>query len=120
MRGQLNLMETKDPMDKNRRSIAMEKRAMFEPGDLVRSFTGHFGLVISKQIFERIKETVRQGRRPGYFFAPGCCEKIDYLVQVPVFFEDGTYDIMKSMNIKAVPQDSGERRPKLEEMLRNL
>jgi len=41
-------------------------------------------------------------------------------VQVPVFFEDGTYDIMKSMNIKAVPQDSEERRSRLEEMLRNV
>jgi hypothetical protein len=112
-------METKDPTDKNRRSRAMEKKALFEPGDLVRSFTGDFGLVISEQTFERIRETVRQGRRPGHFFAPGCCEKIDYLIQVPVFFEDGAYDIMKSMNLKAA-QDSGERRPKLEEMLRNL
>ncbi len=98
----------------------MEKKALFEPGDLVRSFTGHFGVVISKQTFERIKETVRQGGRPGHFFAQGCRENIDYLVQVPVFFEDGTYDIMKSMNIKAVPQDSEERRPKLEGMLRNV
>jgi hypothetical protein len=98
----------------------MEKKALFEPGDLVRSFTGHFGLVISRQTFERIKEKVRHGRRPGYFFARGCPENIDYLVQAPVFFEDGTYDIMKSMNIKAVAQDSEERRPKLEGMLRNV
>lgn len=98
----------------------MEKKTLFEPGDLVRSFTGDFGLVISRQTLERIKETARPGRRPGHFFAQGCCEAIDYLVQVPVFFEDGAYDIMKSMNIKAVPQDSGERRPKLEEMLRNV
>jgi len=98
----------------------MEKKTLFEPGDLVRNFAGHFGLVISKQTFERIKETVRQGRRPGHFFAAGCPDNIDYLLQVPVFFEDGTYDIMKSMNIKAVPQDSDEKRSKLEEMLRKL
>lgn len=98
----------------------MEKKALFEPGDLVRSFTGHFGLVLSRKKFENIRGKSRQGRKPGHFFAPGCCEKIDYLVQVPVFFEDGTYDIMKSMNIKAVPQDLGERRSKLEEMLRNV
>jgi hypothetical protein len=112
-------MEIKDPTGKNRRSKAMEKKALFRPGDLVRSFTGDFGLVISRQRFERIKETARQGRRPGRFFAAGCPETIDYLIQVPVFFEDGTYDIMKSMNIKAVPEDPGKRRPKLEEMLRN-
>ena len=98
----------------------MEKKATFEPGDLVRSFTGHFGLVLSRKTFEDIRGKARQGRKPGHFFAPGCCEKIDYLVQVPVFFEDGTYDIMRSMNIKAVPQDLGERRSKLEEMLRNV
>jgi hypothetical protein len=98
----------------------MEKKALFEPGDLVRSFSAHFGLVISRETFERIKETVRQGRRPGRFFAAGCPDTIDYLMKVPVFFEDGTYDIMKSMNIKAVPKDSEEKRAKLEEMLRNV
>jgi hypothetical protein len=98
----------------------MEKKTLFEPGDLVKSFTGDFGLVISRQTFGRIKETVRRGRRPGHFFAAGCADSIDYLLQLPVFFEDGTYDIMKSMNIKEVLQDSGERRPTLVEMLRNL
>jgi hypothetical protein len=115
-----NLIKIKYPAERNRRRVAMEKKTLFEPGDLVRSFTGHFGLVISKQTFERIKGTVQQGRRPGHFFAAGCPDTIDYLLQVPVFFEDGTYDIMKSMNIKAVSQDSEERRSKLEEMLRNL
>jgi hypothetical protein len=98
----------------------MKRKAAFEPGDLVRSFTGHFGLVLSRKTFEGIRGKARQGRKPGHFFAPGCCEKIDYLVQVPVFFEDGTYDIMKSMNIKAVHQDVEVRRSKLEEILRTI
>jgi hypothetical protein len=98
----------------------MGSKLTFKPGDLVRTFTGHFGLVISRQTFEGIRGKVGQGRRPGHFFAPGCPENIDYLLQVPVFFEDGTYDIMKAMNIKAVPKDSGELRSKLEEMLRNV
>ena len=113
-------MDTTIPTNTIRERKAMEKKVTFKPGDLVRSFTGHFGLVLSMQEFESIKGKVSQGRKPGHFFAPGCCENIDYLVQVPVFFEDGTYDIMKSMNIKAVPQDSGEKRSKLEEMLRNV
>ncbi|MBW2079122.1 MAG: hypothetical protein JRI71_16540 [Deltaproteobacteria bacterium] len=98
----------------------MKRKAAFEPGDLVRSFTGHFGLVLSTKTLENIRGKARQGRKPGHFFAPGCAEKIDYLIQVPVFFEDGTFDIMRSMNIKAVPQDLEERRAKLEEMLRNM
>lgn len=98
----------------------MEKKSLFKPGDVVRSFTGHFGLVISQQTLADIKEKVQQGRRPGHFFAMGCPENIDYLLQVPVFFEDGTYDIMKPMNIKAVPKESEEKRSKLEDMLRDV
>jgi hypothetical protein len=98
----------------------MEKKSLFKPGDVVRSFTGHFGLVISQQALEGIKGKIRQGKRPGHFFAMGCPENIDYLLQVPVFFEDGTYDIMKPMNIKAVPEDAEEKRSKLEEMLRHV
>lgn len=97
----------------------MEKKALYKPGDVVRSFTGQFGLVISQQTYDDIKGKVRQGRRPGHFFAMGCPDNVDYLLQVPVFFEDGTYDVMKPMNIRAVPQNSEEKRSKLEEMLRN-
>jgi hypothetical protein len=113
-------MEIKNQTDKNRRSRVMEKKALFEPGELVKSFTGHVGMVISRQTLERIRETVRRGRRPGHFFAAGCADNIDYLLQVPVFFEDGTYDIMKAMNIKLVKEDQGQRKQKLEEMLQNL
>lgn len=113
-------MDTTVPTNTVRERKAMEKKATFKPGEMVRSFTGHFGVVLSRELFESIKGRAKQGRKPGYFFAPGCCENIDYLVQVPVFFEDGTYDIMKSMNIKTVPQDLGAKRSKLEEMLRNV
>ncbi|MBW1857857.1 MAG: hypothetical protein JRI42_06235 [Deltaproteobacteria bacterium] len=97
----------------------MEKKTLFEPGDLVRSFTGQHGLVISQKTLDRISDKVKQGRRPGHFFAAGCPENIDYLLQVPVFFEDGTYDIMKPMNIKKANEGSEEKRLKLEEMLQN-
>ena len=40
----------------------MEKRALFEPGDLIKTFTGDFGLVISGATFEGIKGKVKQGR----------------------------------------------------------
>lgn len=98
----------------------MEKKTLFEPGDLVKSFTGQPGLVISRKTLDKIKGKVTEGRRPGHFFAAGCPESIDYLLKVPVFFEDGTYDIMKPMNLKKVEVDLEEKRAKLEEMLENM
>ena len=94
------------------------KKTLFEPGDLVKSFTGQYGLVISQNTLDRIRDKVKQGRRPGYFFAAGCCDNVDYLLQVPVFFEDGTYDIMKPMNIKKANEGSEKKKLKLEEMLK--
>ena len=98
----------------------MEKKALFEPGDLIKTFTGDFGLVISGATFERIKRKVKQGRKPGHFFAPGCPENIDYLLKAPVFFEDGTYDIMKSMNIRKATEDCERKRSELEEILKRV
>ena len=98
----------------------MQRRALFEPGDLVKTFTGECGVVISRATLERMIGAIRQGRRPGYFFAQGCCENIDYLTQVPVFFEDGTYDIMKSMNIKKAAQAEEDKRAKLETMIEDF
>jgi len=98
----------------------MEKKTLFEPGDLVKSFTGQHGLVISQNILDRIRDKVKQGRRPGHFFAAGCPDSIDYLLKVPVFFEDGAYDIMKPMNIKKANEDIEKKRSKLEEMLQNI
>ena len=98
----------------------MEKKALFEPGDLIKTFTGDIGLVISGAIFERIKGKVEQGRRPGHFFAAGCPDSIDYLLKVPVFFEDGTYDIMKSMNIRRTTEGYEGKRSKLEQILKRV
>ena len=98
----------------------MEKKTLFKPGDLVKSFTGHLGLVISRRTLDKIKGNVKEGRRPGHFFAAGCPNSIDYLLKVPVFFEDGTYDIMKPMNIRSTKEDLKEKMSKLEEMLENI
>lgn len=98
----------------------MERRALFAPGDLVKTLIGEWGLVISRATVERMIGAIRQGRRPGHFFAQGCCENIDYLTQVPVFFEDGTYDIMKSMNIKKAGPGEVDKRGKLEAMVKDF
>jgi hypothetical protein len=82
------------------RSHGMERKRLFEPGDVVMTFTGEIGIVISKQMFEKVAARSKEGRRAGHFFSPGCCYNPDYLTQIPVFFEDGTFDVMRSMNLK--------------------
>ena len=78
----------------------MERKKAFEPGDMVAAFTGQAGMVISEELYPKVREGLKEKRRPGYYFAPGCCQHPDYVIQVPVLFEDGTYDVMRAMNIK--------------------
>jgi hypothetical protein len=95
----------------------MKRKTLFEPGDLVKSFTGQYGLVVSMKTLGKIKDKVKQGRRPGHFFAAGCADNIDYLLQVPIFFDDGTYDIMKPVNIRKTIEDTENNKSRLEKML---
>ena len=95
----------------------MEKKRLFEPGDMVSTFTGQVGMVISKEALTLARGRFKEGRRPGYYFAQGCCQNPDYLTQVPVFFEDGTFDVMRSMNIKKRQDLPEEKRSKIQEMM---
>ena len=79
------------------------KRKLFKPGDMVSTFTGQAGMVISEEIYSNIRKRLKEGRRPGHYFAPGCCQNPDYVIQVPVLFEDATWDVMRAMNIKRTP-----------------
>ena len=88
-------------------------KRLFEPGDVVTSFTGQVGLVVSMEDFENVKSRFREGRRPGHFFAPGCCHNPDYVTQVPVLFEDGSYDVMRAQNIRRQIDVAGEAKEKL-------
>ncbi|HDZ91020.1 MAG: hypothetical protein JRJ09_15445 [Deltaproteobacteria bacterium] len=89
------------------------KKALFEAGETVATFTGQAGMVISPEVFAQIRKRLKEGRRPGHYFAPGCCHNPDYTTQVPVLFEDGTYDVMRAMNIRrsGIP---GEKRSLIE------
>ena len=78
----------------------MEGKKIFKPGDIVTTFTGQVGMVISKEALLRVRSLFKEGNRPGHYFAPGCCHNPDYVIQIPVFFEDETFDIVRSMNIK--------------------
>lgn len=95
----------------------MEKKRLFEPGNMVSTFTGQVGMVISEEALAMVRTRFKEGRRPGYYFAQGCCQNPDYLTQVPVFFEDGTFDVMRSMNIKKRSDLPEQRRSTIQEMM---
>jgi hypothetical protein len=95
----------------------VKKKRLFEPGDMVSTFTGQVGMVISTEDLAGIRNRFKEGRRPGYYFAQGCCQNPDYLTQVPVLFEDGTFDVMRSMNIKKRPDLPEETKSKIQEMM---
>ena len=98
----------------------MERKKLYNPGDMISTFTGQMGIVISKAEYLTVKEHIKEGRRPGHFFAPGCCANPDYVTQIPALFDDGTYDVMRSMNIKKAPNTSKEKKETLKKMIENL
>ena len=97
---------------------AMERKTRFQPGDPVTAFTGEAGLVLSAQDLALAREQLKEGKKPGCFFAPGCCHNPDYIIQIPVLFEDGTYDVMRSMNVRGNPELPEETRARIQGLLR--
>ena len=88
----------------------MEKKRLFDSGQMVIAFNGQAGMVMSREMYNRAQKALSEGKRAGRFFAPGCCHNPDYITQVPVLFEDGSYDVMRSMNIKKKPEIPEEKR----------
>ena len=95
----------------------MERKRAFEPGDMVNSFTGQSGMVLSEEGYLNIKSRLKEGRRPGYYFSPGCCQHPDYVTQVPVLFEDATWDVMRAMNIRKDPNPPREKRAYIQSII---
>ena len=95
----------------------MERIKAFEPGDMIATFTRQVGMVISQEIYGKIRNTLKEKKRPGHYFAPGCCTHPDYVIQVPVLFEDGTYDVMRAMNIKKAPNLAEEKIARIQNLL---
>jgi hypothetical protein len=94
-----------------------DRKRLFEPGDAVVSLAGEIGIVISKERLEKVAAQFKEGRRAGHFFSPGCCANPDYITQIPVFFEDGTFDVMRSMNLKRKTDLPEEKRLALEKKM---
>ena len=93
------------------------KKRLFEPGDKVSTFTGQMGIVISKEIYSNLRKRLKEGKRPGHYFAPGCCQNPDYVIQVPILFEDGTWDMMRAMNIKRTPNLPKEKISRIQSII---
>ena len=88
----------------------MEKKRLYDAGQMVAAFNGQVGMVMSQDMYDRARKILREGGRAGRYFAPGCCHHPDYVTQAPVLFEDGSYDVMRSMNIKKNPDISEKSR----------
>jgi hypothetical protein len=95
-----------------------ERRRLYEPMDLVAAINGQVGIVLSEAGYLKAKEVLKESRRAGSYFAPGCCATPDYVTQIPVLFEDGTYDVMRSMNIRKIKDLSQEKRSRLNSLMR--
>lgn len=98
----------------------MENKKAFEPGDMVATFQRQVGMVISQEVYGKIRDTLKEKKRPGHYFAPGCCTHPDYVIQVPVLFEDHTYDVMRSFNIKRAPDASPEKKAHIQGIIDDL
>ena len=98
----------------------MPREKLFEPGTYVLTFTGQAGIILSDEELRKARQKIREGKRPGHYFAPGCCQNPDYVLQVPVLFEDSTFDIMRAMNIKKGVDLSEDKRARLHSLLEAL
>ncbi len=78
----------------------MERKRLFDSGQMVVGINGLAGMVMGQDMYKRARKALSEGQKPGRYFAPGCCHHPDYITQVPVLFEDGSYDVMRSMNVK--------------------
>ena len=95
----------------------MTNQRSYSPGDMVKNLLNQWGIVLSKEQYTKIRPLVREGRKPGRYFAPGCCSNPDYIIQIPVFFEDNTHDVMKAMNLKTSVEIPPQIKSRLEELI---
>ena len=86
-----------------------ERRKLFDSGQMVAAYGGQVGMVMGQEMYDRARKILREGGKAGRYFAPGCCHHPDYVTQVPVLFLNGSYDVMRSMNIKKKPDIPEEK-----------
>jgi hypothetical protein len=92
-------------------------KRLFEPGQMVTTYTGQAGMVVSKELLAVLRRHLRAGKRPGHFFTLGECHDPDYIQEIPVAFEDGTFDVMKSTSIQRWTNEQDEKRAAIQSQL---
>ena len=97
-----------------------QPKRSFEPGEFVKLFNGQVGIVLDPQNYQMALKKLKQGNKPGRYFVPGCCQHPDYIIQIPVLFEDGTYDIIRAMNIKRIEDLPAEKEKKIQSYITRL
>ena len=96
-----------------------KKKRLYDAGQMVAAYGGQIGTVMGQAMYDKARKTLREGGRAGRYFAPGCCHHPDYVTQVPVLFEDGSYDVMRSMNIKKKADIPEEKRLMIQGIIQN-
>ncbi len=96
----------------------MKRKKLFDAGQMVTALNGQTAMVMGQAMYHRAKEALREGNKAGRYFAPGCCHHPDYVTQVPVLFEDGTWDVMRSMNLKKQPDIAEEKNIAIQRIIR--
>ncbi len=84
---------------------------------MVAALNGQVGMVMGREMYDRARKTLPEGKRAGRHFAPGCCYHPDYVTQIPVLFEDGAYNVMRGMNLKKTPDVSEEKKLSIQEVI---
>ena len=94
------------------------QKRLYEPGEYVSLITGLMGIVAAGDTWDKARKVLREGHKPGRYFVPGCCQHPDYVIQIPVIFEDGTFDVMRAMNLKRVDDPPEDKKKKIEEVFK--
>ena len=84
---------------------------------MVVTYGGQAGMVISKRLLGILRKHWREGRRPGHSFTLGECHDPDYIQEVPVAFEDGTFDVMRATSIQRGIEGQDEKRAEIQRQL---
>jgi len=92
-------------------------KRLYEPGQMVMTYDGQAGMVIPEELLALLRRHSREGRRPGHFFTLGECHDPDYIQEVPVAFDDGTFDVMKSTSIQRWTEGQDGKRAEIQRQL---
>ncbi len=77
-------------------------------------------MVISKRLLAILRERSREGRKPGHSFSLGECHDPDYIQEIPVAFEDGTFDVMRATSIRRQVEPDDKKRAEIQRQLHQL